>query len=57
MDTYTGLQNRLKLVTTNQIELNKATEDTFRIAQKHIQLGILFYRCINDLATMPRHLI
>ncbi len=34
MDTYTGLQNRLKLVTTNQIELNKATEDTFRIAQK-----------------------
>ncbi|MCA4304396.1 tape measure protein [Acinetobacter baumannii] len=34
MDTYTGLQNRLKLVTNNQIELNKATEDTFRIAQK-----------------------
>ncbi len=34
MDTYTGLQNRLKLVTTNLIELNKATEDTFRIAQK-----------------------
>ncbi|WP_446905809.1 tape measure protein [Acinetobacter baumannii] len=34
MDTYTGLQNRLKLVTTNQAELNKATEDTFQIAQK-----------------------
>ncbi|MEE7597544.1 tape measure protein [Acinetobacter baumannii] len=34
MDTYTGLQNRLKLVTNNQAELNKATEDTFRIAQK-----------------------
>ncbi|PPC50183.1 tape measure protein, partial [Acinetobacter baumannii] len=31
---YTGLQNRLKLVTNNQAELNKATEDTFRIAQK-----------------------
>ncbi|MFL9533181.1 tape measure protein [Acinetobacter baumannii] len=34
MDTYTGLQNRLKLVTSNQAELNKATEDTFQIAQK-----------------------
>ncbi|MCU7398274.1 tape measure protein [Acinetobacter baumannii] len=34
MDTYTGLQNRLKLVTNNQAELNKATEDTFHIAQK-----------------------
>ncbi|MDX8164819.1 tape measure protein [Acinetobacter pittii] len=34
MDAYTGLQNRLKLVTNNQAELNKATEDTFRIAQK-----------------------
>ncbi|WP_461196796.1 tape measure protein [Acinetobacter pittii] len=34
MDAYTGLQNRLKLVTNSQIELNKATEDTFRIAQK-----------------------
>ncbi|MFV5452944.1 tape measure protein [Acinetobacter baumannii] len=34
MDTYTGLQNRLKLVTNNQVELNKAMEDTFRIAQK-----------------------
>lgn len=33
MDTYTGLQNRLKLVTNNQVELNKATEDTFNIAQ------------------------
>lgn len=34
MDAYTGLQNRLKLVTKNQTELNKATEDTFNIAQK-----------------------
>ncbi|MDI9705921.1 tape measure protein [Acinetobacter baumannii] len=34
MDTYTGLQNRLKLVTNSQVELSKATEDTFRIAQK-----------------------
>lgn len=34
MDTYTGLQNRLKLVTNSQVELNKATEDTFNIAQK-----------------------
>lgn len=34
MDAYTGLQNRLKLVTKNQSELNKATEDTFQIAQK-----------------------
>ncbi|AHB92177.1 TPA: tape measure protein [Acinetobacter baumannii] len=34
MDTYTGLQNRLKLITNNQAELNKATEDTFQIAQK-----------------------
>lgn len=34
MDAYTDLQNRLKLVTNNQAELNKATEDTFRIAQK-----------------------
>ncbi|MBU3081255.1 tape measure protein [Acinetobacter baumannii] len=34
MDTYMGLQNRLKLVTNNQAELNKATEDTFQIAQK-----------------------
>lgn len=33
MDAYTNLQNRLKLVTTNQQELNKATADTFRIAQ------------------------
>lgn len=34
MDAYTGLQNRLKLVTNNQTELNKATEDTFQIAQR-----------------------
>lgn len=34
IDAYTGLQNRLKLVTNNQAELNKATEDTFQIAQR-----------------------
>ncbi|WP_336962528.1 tape measure protein [Acinetobacter pittii] len=34
MDAYAGLQNRLKLVTNNQAELNKATEDTFQIAQR-----------------------
>ena len=55
MDTYTGLQNRLKLVTSSQVELNKATEDTFRIAQKPIQLGIQFYRFTNALVTMQKH--
>lgn len=34
MDTYTGLQNRLKLVTKSQTELNTAMTDTFAIAQK-----------------------
>lgn len=34
MDAYTGLQNRLKLVTNSQVELNKAMSDTFNIAQK-----------------------
>ena len=34
MDTYTGLQNRLKLVTDSQSELNQAMSDTFAIAQK-----------------------
>jgi len=34
MDTYTGLQNRLKLVTDSQGELNTAMNDTFAIAQK-----------------------
>lgn len=33
MDTYTNLQNRLKLVTNSQQELNKAMNDTFGIAQ------------------------
>lgn len=33
MDTYTGLQNRLKLVTASQNELKQAMEDTFSIAQ------------------------
>ena len=34
MDAYTGLQNRLKLVTDSQAELNTAMSDTFGIAQK-----------------------
>ena len=37
MDTYTGLQNRLKLVTNSQQELNGAMNDTFRIAQNTAQ--------------------
>ncbi|MEB5475996.1 tape measure protein [Acinetobacter pollinis] len=32
-DIYTGLQNRLKLVTHSQSELNQAMTDTFKIAQ------------------------
>lgn len=34
MDAYTGLQNRLKLVTGSQVELNTAMTDTFTIAQR-----------------------
>ncbi|RZN93744.1 tape measure protein [Acinetobacter johnsonii] len=34
MDAYTGMQNRLKLVTDSQAELNTAMNDTFAIAQK-----------------------
>lgn len=34
IDAWTSLQNRLKLVTNSQIELNKAMSDTFEIAQK-----------------------
>lgn len=33
IDAYTNLQNRLKLVTNSQQELNQATQDTFKIAQ------------------------
>lgn len=33
IDAYTNLQNRLKLVTNSQQELNKAMSDTFGIAQ------------------------
>ncbi|WP_436897708.1 tape measure protein [Acinetobacter gyllenbergii] len=33
MDTYTGLNNRIKLVTSSQYELNQALKDTFDIAQ------------------------
>ena len=34
MDAYTGMQNRLKLVTESQEQLNLAMSDTFSIAQK-----------------------
>ena len=37
MDTWTGLQNRLKLVTNNQQELSGAMRDTFKIAQETAQ--------------------
>lgn len=33
-DTYTGLNNRLKLVTTSETQLATAVKDTFEIAQK-----------------------
>lgn len=34
MDAYTGIQNQLKLVTTEQDQLNRAMEETFGIAQR-----------------------
>ncbi|MGQ0691154.1 tape measure protein [Acinetobacter baumannii] len=34
MDVYTGINNKLKLVTNNQEELNQAMNDTFEIAQR-----------------------
>ncbi|WP_180113362.1 tape measure protein [Acinetobacter sp. YH12073] len=37
MDAYTGMQNRLKLVTESQEQLNLAMSDTFVIAQKSYQ--------------------
>ena len=37
IDAYTNLQNRLKLVTNSQQELNQAMNDTFRIAQNSYQ--------------------
>lgn len=37
IDAYTNLQNRLKLVTNSQQELNKAMNDTFKIAQSSYQ--------------------
>lgn len=37
MDAYTGMQNRLKLVTQSQEQLNLAMSDTFVIAQKSYQ--------------------
>lgn len=37
MDAYTGMQNRLKLVTESQEQLNTAMSDTFVIAQKSYQ--------------------
>ena len=36
-DSYTNLQNRLKLVTNSQQELSTATQDTFNIAQATAQ--------------------
>lgn len=37
MDTYTNLNNRVKLVTDSQIQLNKAVEGTFKVAQATAQ--------------------
>lgn len=37
MDAFAGFENRLKLVTTSQMELNQAMNDTFRIAQNSRQ--------------------
>jgi tape measure domain-containing protein len=37
VDTYTGLNNKLKLVTKSQSELNTAMNDTFKIAQNTAQ--------------------
>ena len=37
IDAYTNLQNRLKLVTNSQQELNQAMSDTFKIAQSSYQ--------------------
>lgn len=37
VDAYTSMQNRLKLVTASQKELNQATSDTFAIAQRTAQ--------------------
>ncbi|WOE29748.1 tape measure protein [Acinetobacter towneri] len=37
MDAYTGMQNRLNLVTESQEQLNLAMSDTFNIAQKSYQ--------------------
>jgi len=54
MDTYTGLQNRLKLVTNNQTELNKQLKILLELRKRHIQLGILFCRFISALAIMPK---
>ncbi|OIJ37325.1 MULTISPECIES: tape measure protein [Acinetobacter] len=34
MDVYTGINNKLKLVTNSQAELNQAMQDTFAIAQR-----------------------
>lgn len=37
MDAFAGFENRLKLVTSSQTELNQAMNDTFRIAQSSRQ--------------------
>lgn len=53
MDMYTGLQNRLKLITNSQDELKQAMEDTFRIAQNtrtHWESTIQVYQRFGDNA-------
>jgi GGDEF domain-containing protein len=53
MDSYTGLQNRLKLVTASQTELNQAMQDTFQLLKPLDSHGILQHRYIKDLQIMP----
>ncbi|EPF71613.1 hypothetical protein F945_02646 [Acinetobacter rudis CIP 110305] len=53
MDAFAGFENRLKLVTTSQTELNQAMNDTFRIAQSSRQEWdsvVQVYQRFNDNA-------
>ncbi|WP_151764885.1 tape measure protein [Acinetobacter soli] len=45
MDVYTQINNKLKIVTTSQIELNRALDDTFKIAQRSASSWI----AVNDV--------
>ena len=45
MDVYTQINNKLKIVTTSQIELNRAMDDTFKIAQRSASSWI----AVNDV--------